>query len=141
MKNSIKKIGLVIVCIFSLLSCTNKPSASDVEKNLRDQIVRESNDNIELISFNKTNATERSMFGQESYNVQYKAKVKIKKDCFMYVNKSGIGSFFQTFKTFDTQPEFIPSLNSVIVSCAKDEEVEFFGTSMYLKTENGWVAK
>lgn len=106
---------------------------------LSDRITSESNGNLTLIEFEQTNAVEREVFGQASYTIQFRGKVRVENDCFMYVNKSGNGSFFESFKTYKDAPEFIPSMMKVGVRCPKGEEIEFTDKVTYAETEEGWV--
>jgi len=57
----------------------------------------------------------------------------------MYVNISGMGSMFLSFKTYSTSPEFIPSMQMQAVNCSKDDEVEFQDSKRYSNTNDGWV--
>lgn len=131
-----------IVISFSLLflmSCSSKPSASDVEESLSERITEESNGNLSLDDFEQTNAVENEVLGQATYTIQFKGKVRVEKDCFMYVNKSGMGSFFESFKTYENAPEFIPSMMMTGVRCPKGEEIEFIDKVIYVETEEGWI--
>lgn len=125
--------------ILILASCSSKPDLTDVENSLSDRITSESNGNLTLIEFEQTNAVEREVFGQASYTIQFKGKVRVENDCFMYVNKSGTGPFFESFETYDESPEFIPSLMMQAVKCSKGEEVDFVDDVTYVETEEGWI--
>ncbi len=125
--------------ILILASCSSKPDLTDVENSLSDRITSESNGNLTLIEFEQTNAVEREVFGQASYTIQFKGKVRVENDCFMYVNKSGTGPFFESFKTYNDAPEFIPSMMKVGVQCPKGEEIEFTDKVTYAETEEGWI--
>lgn len=135
------RISTILIAVFILLltSCSTKPSASDVETSLSERITSESNGNLSLIEFEQTNAVEQEVFGQARYTVQFKGKVHIENDCFMYVNKSGMGSFFESFKTYESAPEFIPSMMMTGVQCIKGNDVAFNDVVTYLETEEGWV--
>lgn len=139
MKNTIflSYLALAFMIISTISSCSSKPSESRAEKDLREIIHNESNGNLELIAFNKTNAVEREVFGQKTYAIEYKAALKVKKNCFMYVNSSGFGSFFKSFKTFNKAPTFIPGRE--IVECDKGKEVDFIDIIKYVETEEGWI--
>ena len=134
-----KSTILIILSLLILTSCSGKPDSSDAETSLSERISTESNGNLTLIDFQQTNAVDREVFGQASYTIQYKATVRVEKDCFMYVNKSGMGSFFESFETYDESPEFIPSLMMQAVKCSKGEEVDFVDDVTYVETEEGWI--
>ncbi len=103
-------IFFLILLIFLMFStCSSRPDAGDAEDDLSERIDAESNGTITLIEFEKTNAIERQAFGQESYTIQFKAKVRFEKECYIYLNKTGIGPLFTSFKTHLTKPEFIPN--------------------------------
>ncbi len=50
-----------------------------------------------------------------------------------------MGPFFESYKTYKKQPEFIPSMGRLLYSVDKGEEVEFKDKVTYLETEEGWV--
>lgn len=133
------KIIQLFLLIALFTSCSSKPDIERTETILSEQISNESNGKVSLVSIEKTNAVENEFMGQKSYTIQYKAQVEILENCFMYVNKSGSGSFFQSFKTYEVEPEFIPSLQMQIVKCTKGNKVDFNGSMLFLDTENGWV--
>ncbi len=133
------KILIALASLCMICSCSNKPSIGDIDQTVREQISEESEGRIELVSIEKTNSTDREMMGQEIHTIEYKAKIKFLKDCYMYVNKSGFGPFIQSFKTYTEQPEFIPSLQMQGVSCDIGVEIDYAGSSSFSNTENGWI--
>lgn len=121
-------------------SCGNsKPSPADVETDLATRISTESNGNLTLIDFKKSNATDSEFLGQKAYTIQFEATLQVEQDCFMYVNKSGSGPFFMSFETFSNKPEFIPSMQMQIVQANKGDKVPYSDAVTYLETEEGWV--
>lgn len=120
-------------------SCSGNPEIGDVESKLKEAIDQQSNGSIELVKTEKTNSEEKEIFGQKTFSIYYKATIKFKKDCFIYVNKSGMGPLFESFKTYDQAPDFVPSFAMVATSCKKDQEVSFDGKMTFRNTENGWV--
>lgn len=137
----LRKAFFIGVAASSLLltSCSGKPSIGDIEDDLTERIASESGGKIELLEIEETNSIDNEVFGQEMYTIQYKAKVKFLSDCYMYVNRSGMGSMFLSFKTYSTSPEFIPSMQMQAVKCSKGDEVEFQGSERYSNTNEGWV--
>ena len=128
---------LALVLLFG--SCSSKPDISTVEETLSNRVLAESLGSLELLSIEKVNAQESELFGREMYSIKYKGTIEVKKDCYMYVNKSGMGSFFESFKTYDESPEFIPSMQMQIVKCNMGDEVDFYDVAKFTNTENGWV--
>lgn len=123
-----------------LNSCAGTPGISDVESELKPVITSQSNGNIELLEIEKTNAEEKEIFGQKVYNIDYKATIQFKKDCFIYVNKSGMGPLFESFKTYDQEPDFVPSFAMMTESHLKGDKVSYQGRMTFRNTENGWTA-
>ena len=136
---NIKIVTAILAMSIAVSSCSSKPEIGDVEQNLQNQITQESEGRIELISIEKTNSVDREFMGQEVHTIEFKAKLKFLKDCYMYVNKSGYGPYIQSFKTYSEVPEFVPSLEMQGVKCKKGVEIDYTGSSTFSNTENGWV--
>lgn len=133
--------AITIFISLILVSCSGKPSASDAEEVLASEISTNSNRNFELNSFEKSNAIDNNFLGQEVYVISYKAQLIVKKHCWTYINKSGMGRYFPDFKTYSSPPEFLPSMGRIAVECDKGTEVDFSGEVTYINTENGWIAQ
>lgn len=125
--------------VLLITSCSGDPGIGDVESNLKEIIHNQSNGDIELVNVEKTNSEMKEIFGQKAYSIYYKATIKFKKNCFIYVNKSGMGPLFESFKTYDQSPDFVPSFSMVATSCKKGQEVSYDGKMSFKETENGWV--
>lgn len=108
------------------------------EKDLSERIQKESDGRLELISFEKTNAADREFMGQKSYVIEFKAKLRVIEDCFMYVNNSGVGSYFKSFTTFEQEPNSIAHPMMRMVKAEKGTEVDFSDVITYAQTEEGW---
>lgn len=134
-----KILTAVIALLVVFSSCSSKPEIKEVEQNLKEQIASESEKRIELISVEKTNAVEKEYFGQKVYTISYKAKIRFKQDCFMYINKSGVGPFIESFKTYLEEPDFVPSMQMQVVSCSKGQEVDYESSSSFTENEDGWI--
>lgn len=125
------------VLIFS--SCGDgKPDIDDLEKSFQELVQKESEGRLSVKSIEKINAKDNQLFGQKFHSIQFKADMKVEQNCFLYQNKSGIGPILLNFKTYNEQPEFIPSFNSVVTKVSKDDEFEYMGEWTYEETENGW---
>ena len=135
------KIIPLVVLIVLFTSCSSKPDIEKVKTILSEQISNESNGDIALLSIEKTNAQDNEFMGQKTHSIEYKSTVEINEDCYMYINKSGVGSFFLSFKTYKEQPEFIPSMQMQIVECSKGDKVNFVDKMTFFETENGWIEK
>lgn len=146
MKSSIKLTQLlkyfVITAISALIvSCSGKPSISDFEIELNEQIENESSVMISLVELEKTNSEEKEFFGQKAYSMDYIATIYFNVDCWIYVNQSGIGPKFNNFNAYLDEPEFLPSLGYVATYFKSGETVKFKGRVNYFETENGWERK
>lgn len=133
-------LGAILLIILMFNGCTSRPDAGDVEDDLKNRIENDSKGEITLLDFEQTNAVEQDVFGQKHYTIFYKAKIRFEKDCYIYVNKSGMGRYFESFETYTKEkPEFFPSLSRMLVRAEKGDEIEFKDKVTYLETENGWV--
>lgn len=121
-----------------LTSCSGEPGISDVEAELKPVIESQSGGNIELVDIEKTNAEEKDIFGQKIYSIDYKATIEFNKDCFIYVNRSGMGPMFDGFKTYDQEPDFVPSFAMMAESHKKGDQLTYAGKMSFRETENGW---
>lgn len=136
-----KKILKFVSIVFILSSCNELPTEADAREKLESLINDESKGQIELIEFTKTNGQENEIMGQKMYKLIYKAKVKFKSSVWIYTNKTPVGDFFPSYKTYNDQPEIIPSLSMVISKSNKNQIVPINGTFTYFETENGWTLK
>lgn len=128
-------IPLLLTC------CSSLPGIDEVEENVKIQIDVESNGDVQLIDIEKTNSKDQVILGQKMHTIEYKARVKFMKDCFMYVDKTGFGPYFSSFKTYNSEPDFNPSLQMQIVKFRKDDLKDFNGRVTFSDTENGWMPK
>ncbi|WP_341906281.1 hypothetical protein [Fluviicola taffensis] len=138
---NVKPLLITAAAAVTLLlnSCSGTPGIADVESELKSKIQNESNGNIELTHIEKTNSKDNEILGQKIHTIEYKATITFKKDCDMYVNKSGVGPLFESFETYDEQPEFIPSMMMMVMPFVKGEKTTFYGSMRFQDTENGWV--
>lgn len=135
-----KKIYFLFITFTGLLlSCSGKPEISDLENDLKSQIVSESEGRIELTKLQKINAVDKEVFGQKVYTIAYEATIKFNEDFYMYYNKSGYGPMFESFKTYKTEPEFVPSLQLQVGLCERGKDFTYQGSATYCETEEGWV--
>lgn len=117
-------------------SCSSQPNLADLESSLRKEISVESDGRIELLELKETNMVEKDALGQEVYSIEYEAKIRFKSDCYMYYNKSGSGPVFTSFKTYQEQPEFVPSLQMQVGFCEKNQEFKYSGVANYIKSDD-----
>jgi hypothetical protein len=137
MRISFKFLSIIIL----LTSCSGLPSESEAKDALETKIKNESKGQIELIEFTKTNSQENEIMGQKMFKLMYNAKVKFKSSVWIYTNKTPYGDYFPSYKTYNKQPEIIPSLSMVMSKSNKNQVVPFNGTFTYLETEKGWILK
>lgn len=129
---------IILITLLFLTACSSLPNEKDAEMELRNEISKKSHDNFSLISFKKTDAVERTFFGQELYVVQYKAKLEVHKNVYTYRNRIKGKRLFSDFKTYNQPPPFIPSFSHEVVRVKKGEKYNFYGEIFFTKTENGW---
>lgn len=146
MKSSIKLTQFIKRFAFAFLSiliasCSGNPGISEFETELNDKIESESNGTISLSEIEKTNSEEQEIFGQKTYSMNYKATITFNENCWIYRNTSGFGPIFESFKTYNEAPEFVPSFAHIATYFKKDATVSFSGKVSYFETENGWVRK
>ena len=77
---------MILVSFLGLTSCSNLPSASQNETDLRNKVETVSEKKIELIQFEKTNALKEEVFGVKYYTVSYKGKIKYKESGYLHLN-------------------------------------------------------
>ncbi len=131
-------VAIPIVLISILNSCSSKPTISELEELISDKIESESNGTISLVTLEETNSEEQEVLGQAFYTIHYRAKIKFNQDCYMYVDKSGLGPYLPSFKTYIQEPEFIPSMQRQVVRCVKESQIEINDKIRYKETEKGW---
>lgn len=122
-------------------SCADdKPTVDDLKNRLDLQILLESSGDLSLSKITQTNAYEHEIFGQLAYTIEFVAKVKANKKCYLFVNPSGIGQpyYFQGFKTISSPDVMTPSPFVQILTCEKGDVLDYDGHKTYKKTENGW---
>ena len=88
-----------------LFSCSSKPAESEAKELLALQIELGSNGTLSLAKFNKTNSVDGEFFGQRTHTIEFEAKINVEKDCFMFVDPTGMGPYF-----------FEPSFFGIVVS-------------------------
>lgn len=131
--NGIILLTMILLSFIGLTSCKNLPSASKNEKDLRNKIEKVSENKVELIQFEKTNALEENVFGVKYYTISYKGKIKYKEDGFLRVT---IGEDINILKIF--KDKYKPNWLTAFHNIKQNEEKKIFGKMIYLKTENGW---
>jgi hypothetical protein len=136
MKKNYRIILSVVILFIGLTSCSNLPSPFQNENDLRNKIEKVSENKVELIQFEKTNALEKEIFGVKCYTVSYKGKIRYKENgylCLDLFNKDYLLNLVKVKKT---------SFYSIAVyyDVKQDEEKQIIGRIIYTKTENGWIA-
>ena len=139
MKNEKKHILLtmILVSFMGLTSCSNLPNTSKNETDLRSKIEKVSENKIELIQFEKTNALEEEIFGVKCYTVSYKGKIKYKESGYLYLNI--LDQKKELILNFVKVKHKSPFLIEAFYDIKQDEEKNIIGKIMYAKTENGWI--
>lgn len=140
MKTS-KELLYCVLGIMLIYSCTEaKPTVEDFRSRLDLQIILESNGDLSLDEITQTNSFENEIFGQRTYTIKYSAKIKVEKDCYLFVDPTGMGPYyFDGFSTFnDPSSKMTPSPLIQILTCNKGDKLDYKSSTTYLMTENGW---
>lgn len=87
----------------------------------------------------KTNESGTEMMGQKVLTAEYDVEFKFIEDCYMYVNHSGIGPEFESFKTYKTEPEFVPSFAMKVFRFEKGQVGHTIAVFRFRETDEGWV--
>jgi len=128
---------MILVSFLGLTSCSNLPSASQNETDLRNKVETVSEKKIELIQFEKTNALKEEVFGVKSYTVSYKGKIKYKESGYLHLNL--LNEKKELVLNFVTVKRTSPFSLEAFYDIKKNEEKNIIGKIIYAKTENGWI--
>ena len=136
LRGKINYLLLLSLTIFSLASCSTDPSSSDGKGILGEKISEESKGKIKLISFEKTNAIKKSMFGQEQYTLEYSATIEFQQE-------GWVGENFNNFQIRDKKSEgwdeyFLSISNGNSKHFNIGDKVKLTGKMTFEKTEKGW---
>lgn len=129
--------ALVLISSVGLTSCSNLPSASQNETDLRNKVEKVSEKKIELIQFEKTNALKEEVFGVKYYTVSYKGKIKYKESGYLHLNL--LNEKKELVLNFVTVKHTSPFSLEAFYDIKKNEEKNIIGKIIYAKTENGWI--
>lgn len=129
---------MILVSFLGLTSCSNLPNASKNETDLRSKIEKVSENKIELIQFEKTNALEEEIFGAKYYTVSYKGKIKYKENGYLHLNL--LNEKKELVLNFVTVKRTSPFSLEAFYDIKENEEKNIIGKIIYAKTENGWIA-
>jgi len=128
---------MILVSFLGLTSCSNLPSASQNETDLRNKVETVSEKKIELIQFEKTNALKEEVFGVKYYTVSYKGKIKYKESGYLHLNL--LNEKKELVLNFVTVKRTSPFSLEAFYDIKKNEEKNIIGKIIYAKTENGWI--
>jgi len=143
---------LVLLVLGAALSvwtaCSMKPSASDAEAIVHEQIAREAEGRIQLNSLRKTNGIEGVRDGTPLYTLEYEAELEFLADCKWLSAGIDEPTRHDGFKTAPTDDEaeakkgFWRSLANSVLSPGTDqkkgEKVPYSGKILFGETEKGW---
>ena len=128
---------MILVSFLGLTSCSNLPSASQNETDLRNKVETVSEKKIELIQFEKTNALKEEVFGVKYYTVSYKGKIIYKESGYLHLNL--LNEKKELVLNFVTVKHTSPFSLEAFYDIKKNEEKNIIGKIIYAKTENGWI--
>ncbi len=121
---SILLFFIILQAIFT--GCSSLPSEPDARKALEEKIIKESEGNIVLLEFNKTNGIKD---GEEGYTLEFNALIEFKERGSKSELFGSSGYNFSNFKLVD----FLG-----MKSFEKGSQVKLEGKIYFEKTENGW---
>lgn len=119
------------------------PSGGDAEDFLEQKINSESKGSIELVDFEKINASEQAFFGTNYYVVEFSSIIEFKQDCRWITGHMG------EFEGFETRPVdnrkggwagWNAGFSNPGANVKNGLRVQIVGNIYYEKTENGWRA-
>jgi hypothetical protein len=125
----------MVLSLLPLLGCSSAPSSSVAEEFLRENINRESEGRIKLVSFSKINGQEAAPMGIPSYRLDYEAEIEFLDDC-SWGTAGGDNRWRGDFTVF--------SVGEVTLSyppfrkATKGSHTKVSGSVIFEKTEAGW---
>jgi len=134
------KRKLFIVLTIALSSCNSLPSEHDAKSAIKEKIMSESNNTIELLEFSKTDAVKKEFLGQSVYQMSYSGEIKFVEEC--WKAKDPKGRFFDDFYVTQEKPTGI-LFNPINPArrFPKGSTFEINGVVTFFNTENGWSPK
>lgn len=128
--------NLYFISISLILSCSTKPTSTEMEKQLTQQIEKESNSKLKLVHFEIESEQEVESFGNERYIAHFNSELEVIEDCWMTVDHTKAIS--GDYRTYDKQPTWlVPARYPLMVK--KGQKLKIKGSNNYVKTEEGWV--
>lgn len=123
--------SIILISFFSIfiIACFSNP-VSIGEKALQDKVTDASNGKISVISFNKLDGVKKEFFGQEIYELKYRAVLEF--------NQSGWkdeGPITKNFQLFEEKPLYDGGLYEFH---EKGSKMIYVGIMYLEKTEKGW---
>jgi predicted nucleic acid-binding Zn ribbon protein len=151
-----KKLLLILIVVLLAViagiaywstSRSSLPSADDLQRIIQEQINKESQGRIKLISFQKTNAQEGELHGVKLYNIEYQIEIEFTENCKWVMGHEAMLGGPPQFRTSKPKSqgfwdEWTDNLNNPGKLVKKGHKERISGSLTFEKTEKGWrVAK
>jgi len=127
-----KKIILISILSIVLLGCSSDPFPVG-KKNFEDKITKASQNKLKLVSFEKVDGIKREMYGQQFYELEYKAVIE-----FVQSGWKDDGWLTGGYAVLDNQPTGWDAWNHQYKYHEKGSQMTISGKMNFAKTENGW---
>ena len=138
---------VLVVTVFVFAGCSATPSADDAQRIIQEQINKESQGRIKLVSFQKTNAQEGELHGVKLYNIEYQIEIEFTENCKWVMGHEAMLGGPPQFRTSKPKSqgfwdEWTDNLNNPGKLVKKGHKERISGSLTFEKTEKGWrVAK
>ena len=139
MEKRIHSLALVLGLLLGGCSGDSRPAMAETA--MREKVANESQGNIRLVSFKKTDGVERDFFGQLTYEMKYEAQIEFLKDCHWISQPTFEWDFHTTVGGPQNSLEtFSPAFFGKQPAKQGDKKL-IAGHMMFLKSEKGWRIK
>ncbi|HEY4194758.1 MAG TPA: hypothetical protein VGM63_04440 [Mucilaginibacter sp.] len=136
-------IVLSIIGILVLQSCSNDTRVTQAREKLEQQVQDESKGLAKLKSLEKVNGQEQNLMGSKMYELDFKATVEYKEDCYKS-DEEGWSELLHNYFTVVKNPQqaqrgfYNLYSRGNYLHYAKGSRDEITGVAIYEMKENGW---
>jgi len=135
-------VGMAGIIYWSF-SRSSLPSTDDIQRIVKEEIDKDSQGRIKLVSFQKTNAQKGELLGVKLYNFAYQIEIEFTEDCKWVMGHGAMLGGSPQFKTSkpkskDFWEEWTDNLNSPGKLVKKGQKERLSGSITFEKTEKGW---
>lgn len=134
------QVGMAIVCAVLMAGCNSSPSANDAGNVLRQKIDSESQGQIKLVSFKKTDGQLSVVNAVKIYELDYEAEIEFQTDGTWFKGMQGMGFGFSTQQaTAGSMAAFANQMVNGGINVHHGDRVKIAGVMLGDKKESGWV--